>query len=70
MLLRPSALQAFLTPTHLGISMEAAFGGCLFDLVSDSIRLHERQARLMFQQLIAALAWCHSQVCARPDGCC
>lgn len=53
--------EAFLTPTHLGISMEAAFGGCLFDLVSDSIRLHERQARLMFQQLIAALAWCHSQ---------
>lgn len=54
--------QAFLTPTHLGISMEPAFGGSLFDLVSDSIRLHERHARLLFQQLIAALAWCHSQV--------
>ncbi|KAI7842253.1 hypothetical protein COHA_003894 [Chlorella ohadii] len=53
--------EAFLTTTHLGISMEAAFGGCLFDLVSVSIRLKERHARLMFQQLIAALAWCHSQ---------
>ncbi|PRW60419.1 serine threonine- kinase [Chlorella sorokiniana] len=53
--------EAFLTPTHLGIAMEAAFGGCLFDFVSDSIRLRERHARLMFQQLIAALAWCHSQ---------
>lgn len=42
--------------------MELAAGGCLFDLVADAIRLPEAHTRRYFQQLIAALAWCHSQV--------
>ena len=54
-------LQVFLTPTHLGIVMEYAAGGDLFERVKAS-RLSEDEARLVFQQLISAVSYCHSKV--------
>ena len=55
-------LQVFLTPTHLGIVMEYAAGGELFDRIVKTGRLPEDEARLLFQQLISAVSYCHSKV--------
>jgi hypothetical protein len=60
----PPPLQAFLTATHLGIAMEYASGGDLFERVVKRRRLPEDEARYFFWQLVQGLAWCHSQVCA------
>ncbi|EFN54321.1 hypothetical protein CHLNCDRAFT_135543 [Chlorella variabilis] len=58
--------EAFLTATHLGIAMEYANGGDLFDRVVSRRRLPEDEARYFFWQLVQGLAWCHSQgVCHR-----
>jgi serine/threonine protein kinase len=57
----------FLTSTHLGIAMEYASGGMLFDRIVKMTRLKEDIARYFFQQLVCGVAWCHSKV--RLDGC-
>ncbi|KAI3435933.1 hypothetical protein D9Q98_001991 [Chlorella vulgaris] len=58
--------EAFLTTTHLGIAMEYASGGDLFDRVVSRRRLPEAEARYFFWQLVQGLVWCHSQgVCHR-----
>lgn len=58
--------EVFLTSTHLGISMEYAAGGELFDRIVKKSRFSEDEARYFFQQLIAGVAWCHRQgVCHR-----
>lgn len=54
--------QVFLTPGHLCLALEYAPAGTLFDLVQRCGRLAEPQAAPLFGQLVAALAWCHSQV--------
>ncbi|KAI7844120.1 hypothetical protein COHA_002258 [Chlorella ohadii] len=59
--------EAFLTSTHLGIAMEFASGGDLFDLVSRYKRLTEDEARVCFQQLVCGAAWCHSQAVYHRD---
>lgn len=53
----------FLTATHLGIVMEHATGGDLFDLVSEQHlkRLEEAKARWCFQQLVVAVDFRHRQ---------
>lgn len=58
----PLCPQVYLTPSHMCVALEYAPGGTLFDLVERNIRLREEQAALYFRQLVAALAWCHSQV--------
>jgi serine/threonine-protein kinase SRK2 len=58
--------EVFLTSTHLGISMEYAAGGELFDRIVKASRFGEDEARYFFQQLISGVAWCHRQgVCHR-----
>lgn len=54
--------QVFLTPTHLGIAMEYAAGGELFDRIAKAGRFNEDEARFFFQQLISGVQYCHSQV--------
>lgn len=44
-------LQAFLTPTHLGISMEYADDGNLLDYINAKGALSEDEARWFFQQV-------------------
>lgn len=56
----------FLTPTHLGIVMEYASGGELFDRIVKIGRFSEDEARYFFQQLISGVEFCHkSGVCHR-----
>ncbi|KAL4421960.1 hypothetical protein ABPG77_007902 [Micractinium sp. CCAP 211/92] len=59
-------LEVFLTSTHLGIAMEYANGGTLFDRVLRFSRFKEDIARYFFQQLVCGVSWCHSRgVCHR-----
>ena len=58
----PNPLQVFLTPTHLGIVMEYAAGGNMYDRLVKAGRLSEDQARFFFQQLISGVDYCHSKV--------
>ncbi len=55
-------VQVFLTTTHLGIAMEYAAGGELFDRIVKAGRFSEDEARYFFQQLISGVAWCHREV--------
>lgn len=58
--------EVFLTTTHLGIAMEYAAGGELFDRIVKAGRFSEDEARYFFQQLISGVAWCHREgVCHR-----
>lgn len=58
--------QVFLTPTHLGIAMEYAAGGELFDRIVKAGRFSEDEARYFFQQLISGVDYCHSEVRTSP----
>ena len=62
------SLQVFLTPTHLGIVMEYAAGGELFDRIVKAGRFSEDEARFFFQQLISGVDYCHSEVRALQVG--
>nr|AFK33547.1 unknown [Medicago truncatula] len=58
--------EVVLTPTHLGIVMEYAAGGELFDRICSAGRFSEDEARYFFQQLISGVSYCHSmQICHR-----
>ncbi len=60
--------EVFLTSTHLGIAMEYARSGMLFDRIVSKVRLQEDVARFYFQQLVFALDWCHEKVRVRAAG--
>nr|BAK01400.1 predicted protein [Hordeum vulgare subsp. vulgare] len=68
-LLHPNIIrfkEVVLTPTHLGIVMEYAGGGELFERVCDAGRFHEDEARYFFQQLVCGVSFCHAmQICHR-----
>lgn len=58
--------EVVLTPTHLGIVMEYAAGGELFDRISSAGRFSEAEARYFFQQLICGVYYLHAmQICHR-----
>ncbi|GIL66701.1 hypothetical protein Vafri_20188 [Volvox africanus] len=58
--------EVFLTPSHLGIVMEYAAGGELFERIVKAGRFSEDEARYFFQQLISGVDHCHdSGVCHR-----
>ncbi|CAL0300779.1 unnamed protein product [Lupinus luteus] len=58
--------EVVLTPTHLGIVMEYAAGGELFERICNAGRFSEDEARYFFQQLISGVCYCHSmQICHR-----
>ncbi|KAL3338389.1 hypothetical protein AABB24_030508 [Solanum stoloniferum] len=58
--------EVLLTPTHLGIVMEYAAGGELFDRICQAGRFSEPEARYFFQQLISGVHYCHNmQICHR-----
>jgi hypothetical protein len=56
-------LQVFLTQQYLGIAMEFASGGDMFEYVVKKNGLREEEARWFFQQLIVGLDYCHRMVC-------
>ena len=51
--------EAFLTEDYIAVVMECATGGDLFSFVKTHTRLSEAGARWFFQQIIAALEYCH-----------
>eukprot|EP00882_Tetradesmus_deserticola_P014658 GHRQ01015596.1.p1 GENE.GHRQ01015596.1~~GHRQ01015596.1.p1 ORF type:complete len:161 (-),score=44.52 GHRQ01015596.1:988-1470(-) len=55
-------LQVFLTSQYLGIAMEFASGGDMFEYVVKKNGLREEEARWFFQQLIVGLDYCHRMV--------
>lgn len=55
-------LQVFLTEEYMGIAMEYAAGGDMFQLVVRQRGLPEADARWYFQQLIIAIDYCHRMV--------
>ncbi|KAL8159620.1 hypothetical protein V2J09_001157 [Rumex salicifolius] len=58
--------KVLLTPTHLGIVMEYAAGGELFERICNAGRFSEDEARYFFQQLISGVSFCHTmQICHR-----
>ncbi|KAL9247980.1 hypothetical protein vseg_021347 [Gypsophila vaccaria] len=58
--------EVVLTPTHLGIVMEYAAGGELFERICTAGRFSEDEARYFFQQLISGVNYCHNmQICHR-----
>jgi Protein kinase domain len=57
--------EVFLTPDYLGIAMEYAAGGDMFQHVTNKRGLSEDEARWFFQQLILGLDYCHKMVCMR-----
>jgi serine/threonine-protein kinase SRK2 len=59
--------QVFLTRNYLGIAMEFAAGGDLFDRVRAKGKLSEHEARWFFQQLICAVDYMHSKGVVNRD---
>ena len=57
-----------MTSTHLGIVMEYAAGGELFDRIVKAGRFSEDEARYFFQQLISGVEFCHSQVSLKKSS--
>ncbi|CAA7027832.1 unnamed protein product [Microthlaspi erraticum] len=58
--------EVVLTPTHLGIVMEYAAGGELFERILNAGRFSEAEARYFFQQLICGVHYLHAmQICHR-----
>lgn len=51
--------EVFLTAHHLGIAMEFASGGDMFEYVVRKNGLREDEARWFFQQLVVGLDYCH-----------
>jgi len=59
--------EVFLTEKHIGIAMEFAAGGDLFDFVVSRGGLKEDEARWFFQQLICAVDYMHHKGVVNRD---
>jgi len=61
-LIHPHVVQfkeVFLTEKYLGLAMEFAPGGDMFEYVVKKGGLREDEARWFFQQLVVAMDYCH-----------
>lgn len=56
------SIKVFVTDAHLGVALEYAAGGELFDTVAKAGKLPEIEARYFFQQLVLGLEYCHNRV--------
>ena len=54
--------QCIETDTHFYLVLEYAPGGELFDYIVARDRLKEDEARAFFREIVAAVAYCHTQV--------
>ncbi|KAK9836749.1 hypothetical protein WJX74_007405 [Apatococcus lobatus] len=59
--------EVFLTPGSVGLVMEYAPGGDLFDYIQQHGNLHEDQARWIFQQLTVGVDFCHKKSIVNRD---
>ena len=59
--------EVFLTPEYLGIAMEYAAGGDMFQHVTMKRGLSEDEARWFFQQLVLGLDYCHKMGIVNRD---
>jgi len=59
--------EVFLTPKYLGIVMEYAAGGELFDKIVKAGRFSEDEARYYFQQLVNGIEYCHKSGVVHRD---
>ena len=59
--------EVFLTPDYLGIAMEYAAGGDMFQHVTSKRGLSEDEARWFFQQLVLGLDYCHKMGIVNRD---
>jgi serine/threonine-protein kinase SRK2 len=69
-LLHPNVIgfkRVFLTTTHLGIVLQYAAGGELFELVRTAGHFTEDEARYFFQQLICGVHYCHQKNVTHRD---
>ena len=60
-------LQVIYTPTDIYMVMEFVPGGELFDFIVSNGRLSEPRARVMFQQLISGVEYCHQHAVVHRD---
>ncbi|RKP11758.1 hypothetical protein BJ684DRAFT_23200 [Piptocephalis cylindrospora] len=58
--------EVFVTTKEVIIVLEYA-GGEMFDYISENGKLHEREARRLFQQLISAIDHCHRRYIVHRD---
>ncbi|GFS41175.1 protein kinase superfamily protein [Actinidia rufa] len=61
--------EVILTPTHLAIVMEYAYGGELFERICNAGRFSENEARFFFQQLISGVSYCHAMANFKSSCC-
>ncbi len=65
--MRTQFREVFLTPDYLGIAMEYAAGGDMFQHVTMKRGLSEDEARWFFQQLVLGLDYCHKMGIVNRD---
>mmetsp|Transcript_34149 Transcript_34149/g.93912 ORF Transcript_34149/g.93912 Transcript_34149/m.93912 type:complete len:530 (-) Transcript_34149:392-1981(-) len=59
--------EVIYTPTDIYMVMEFVPGGELFDFIVSNGRLSEPRARVMFQQLISGVEYCHQHMVVHRD---
>ena len=57
--------EVIYTPTDIYMVMEFVPGGELFDFIVSNGRLSEPRARIMFQQLVSGVEYCHQHAVVR-----
>ena len=59
--------EVIYTPTDIYMVMEFVPGGELFDFIVSNGRLSEPRARVMFQQLVSGVEYCHQHMVVHRD---
>ena len=64
---RRGRYEVIYTPTDIYMVMEFVPGGELFDFIVSNGRLSEPRARVMFQQLVSGVEYCHQHMVVHRD---